>query len=149
MSEVTQDAWDSRVMTAFKTYWDTVHPGVQIASPNRDFEPAKIPADVKTYLEWADVGLDQTRYSHSVARNHFSRTGVFTFTAHVRLGEKLKLATDLVETCGRFFETVVIADGYFQKVGVPLDLGHDGAWHQVSISGNWLYFTDRPSTLTG
>ncbi|MGB5810112.1 MAG: hypothetical protein WBG86_06250 [Polyangiales bacterium] len=145
MSEVSQSDWETAVMTPFATYWAA---RTEIASPNREFNRAKVEAD--TFIEWSMLGAaaGETRYSHSVARNHFSRAGSMTFIANVKVHLKVALALDLLDAISLFWETAVIPNGYFVSVGTPVPLGDDGSWHQVSLSANWLYFTDRPSTLT-
>lgn len=134
-------------MTAFNTYWDLVQPGVQIASPNRPFDRAKVPGD--TFIEWGMAGApeNQQRYSNSIQNNFFSREGSMTFTANVKVGKKVAEGLDLLDAIGLFFETAVIEGGFFKNIGTPVSLGDDGAWYQTSLSSNWLYFTDRTSTL--
>lgn len=145
MSDITPSIWQSRIMDAFEIYWTTVNPTVIIASPNREFDRAKVVGT--TFVEWDIQGSPdgQTRYSNSVARNHFSREGSMTFVANVKVLEKVALALDLLDAIGLFWETAVIEGGFFRNIGTPLTLGSDGAWYQVSLSTNWLYFTDRSS----
>ena len=149
MSNITPTIWQTTVMTAFKTYWNgTSHSDVQIASPNRPFDRARVDAD--TFIQWFMAGdpAGQKRYSHSTLNNHFSREGTWTFTANVRTELKSSLALDLLDSIGLFYETAVLDGGYFKSVGAPIPLGDDGAWYQVSLSSGWIYFSDRQSTLT-
>ena len=148
MSNITPTAWQTEVMDAFIAYWAPIHPDVQIASPNRPFDRSKVPED--TFVEWSLIGEagGQTRYSNSTANNFFSRIGTMTWTANVKVQLKVELALDLINDIGLFYETVLLEDGYFTGVGTQVPLGDDGSWYQVSLSANWIYFTDRQSVLT-
>jgi hypothetical protein len=147
MPDITPIDIQDEIMDGFATFWAARS---QIGSPNEPFERAKVPADDDAYVEWTMIGnVDgEQRYSHSVERNHFSRNGIITFTANVRLRLGLDPALSLLDAVGNFLETYHLANAIFTNLGTPIPLGDDGAWHQVSLSANWLYFTDRPSVLT-
>jgi hypothetical protein len=149
MPDITPTAFQDEIMNGFGTFWAARS---QIASPNRVFDREKVPAGDDAFIEWTitgDGGSDgQTRYSHSVERNHFSRVGRIVFTASTRLHTGVDPAYALLDAVGHFLEAYKLANAIFTEIGSPLDLGHDGAWHQVSLTANWLYFTDRPSTVT-
>lgn len=65
----------------------------------------------------------------------------------MRLREGLDPALELLNDASLFLEAVVVPHAIFSGIGTPIPLGDDGAWSQVSLSANWLYFTDRPSSL--
>lgn len=151
MSEVTYQAFQDEIMDAFAAFWAG---RTQIESPNRPFDRAKVPESDLAYVAWTiqgetgGEGAGEERWSHSVARNHFSRRGPIVFTANVRDEAGIDPAYSILTDCSKFLETVVTPHAIFQEIGTPLSLGSDGAWWQVSLSAQWLYFTDRPSTLT-
>jgi hypothetical protein len=77
VSEVTALQFRDTLFTAFDTFWAK---RTQIAPPNVTFNPDTLPdgetAWVRLYILGDAAG--QTRYSNSVARNHFQRSGLFT-----------------------------------------------------------------------
>lgn len=146
MSDVSPIEFQDEVMDAFGVYWAG---RTQIASPNKQFDRAKVPTSDPGYLQWFILGDPggEHRFSHSVERNHFSRTGLITFTANVPILVGLDPALEMLDAVQLFLTAHKFATAIFSGVGTPLPLGDDGAWVQVSLSANWLYFTDRPSAV--
>lgn len=146
MSDVTPTIFQDEVMDAFATYWAG---RTQIQSPNDNFNRAKVPEADPGFIQWFILGDPggQERWSSSVARNHFSRLGKITFTANTPIRVGLDPAYTMLDAVGFWLEASVLDHAIFSGVGTPLPLGDDGAWTQVSLSANWLYFTDRPSAV--
>jgi hypothetical protein len=147
MPDITQVAFQDEIMNGFAAFWGE---RTQISSPNKEFDREKVPAADATFIEWSISGDPdgQQRFSHSVERNHFSRQGVIVFTANVRSLLRLKPALADLDQCLHFLEAYHLDNAIFRNIGTPVDLGNDGAWHQVSVSADWVYFTDRSSIAT-
>ena len=146
MSDVSTTLMQNEIMDGFAVFWADRS---QIASPNdRAFNRQKVPADDDAYIQWALGGGTESRHSHSVARNNFSRTGPIVFTAHVRLRQGLDAGYALLDAASHFMEAYKLDTVYFTELGTPADEGGDGAWHQITLGARWNYFTDRTSVVT-
>ncbi len=145
MSDVSTTTMQDEIMVGFDTFWASRS---QIASPNRDFDREKVPSGDDAYVQWALGGGAESRHSHSLARNNFSRTGPIVFTAHVRLREGLDAGYDLLDAASHFMEAYKLDTVYFTEIGTPADEGGDGAWHQITLGARWNYFTDRASVVS-
>lgn len=150
---VTPKAFRDDMLGAFKAFWDGLHSDVPVAYQNVAFD-----SDEETRLSpsnsWVrvsflgDSGQDtegQVRYSNSVQRNHWSRTGRIFFEIYVReLDESgTDFAYDLASDVLLWLENPKSAFAVISEISAPVELGPDGTWFQMSVSADWLYFTDR------
>ena len=149
MSTISLRDFEKEVLEAFASFWRTgagFTTVPQIADPNGVFDRSKAGGP---FIEWLIQGSPdgETRYSHSVEPNHFARRGTIVFTANVPVRSGDGFAFDMLDQVDYWLTAVSLPNGIFTGVGTPLSLGDDGSFHQVSLSANWLYFTDRPTLL--
>jgi len=145
MSDVSTTTMQDEIMDGFAAFWASRS---QISSPNSDFDRQKVPASSDAYIQWALGGGTESRHSHSLERNNFSRTGPIVFTAHVRLRQGLDAGYALLDAASHFMEAYKLSTVYFTELGTPADEGSDGAWHQITLGARWNYFTDRASVVS-
>lgn len=146
MSDVTPLDFSNALRTAFNTFWAARTP---IAWPNKDFDPAREVGDDAdaAWVRFASVGDTDgnQRYSGSVDRAHFSRSGIATIEVYVRQQQTTDLAYTLANAALQFFEKPGVANALFGNISSPVEIGNDGTWFQLTVSANWTYFTDRAS----
>jgi len=147
MSDVTPRTFRDDLLGAFNTYWTALHSDVPIAFPNVVFDPEDVgESDTGAWVRVAIVGSSeggQIRYSNSVARNHWQRNGKITFEVYVREQASTDRIYDLVDDIALFLENPGSDFAVISNISAPVELGPDGTWFQVSLSADWLYFTDR------
>ncbi len=142
MSNVTPLGFRNALFTAFDAFWAD---RTQIAVPNVDFDPDKIPSTDTAWVRLFILGdaAGQQRLSGSVEPQHFGRTGIFTIEIYVRQNADLDEAYALADDALSFLEGNGVADMKFSNLSSPQELGTDGTWFQLSVSAAWVYWTDR------
>ena len=142
MSEVTALDFRNSLFAAFETFWAG---RTELATPNNDWDPANLSSNDDAWVRLYILGdpTGQTRYSNSVARDHFQRSGTFTVEIYVRQNKDVDLAYQLAEAVQEFLAKPGVADSSFSDVSAPVENGPDGTWFQVVVSASWLYWTDR------
>ena len=142
MGQVTPAAFRDAVFTAFDTFWAKRTQG---DFPNVDFDPDELPEGETAWVRLFFLGRSEgeTRFSHSVARNHFQEEGVLTIEVHVRQGEDTDQAYALALAAQQFMRKPGVANSHFFNVSTPEEIGPDGTWFQVNVSASWLYWTDE------
>jgi len=152
MAEITpRDALTS-IVTAFQTYWATVHPEVPVALPNAPFNPpgtaaGTTEADDDAWVRVFGTGFTDAGhvpYSGSVQNAFFADRGRITFEVYVRQGQGVGNALDLAYAIQGFLDNGARhADVIFSNRTAPQSVGGDGAWFQVIQAADWLYFNDK------
>jgi hypothetical protein len=143
MSNVTALQFRDSLFNAFAAFWAG---RTQIAAPNVDFDPDKLPAGETAWVRLFILGDPeggQVRLSSSVQPDHFQRSGTSTVEVYVRQGGDLDEAYTLAEAVMEFLESPGVAAAKFSTLSQPQEFGPDGTWFQVSVSASWLYWTDR------
>ena len=138
MSNVTAVAFRDSVFAAFDAFWLD---RTSVEWQGKPFDPGTLASYASVHLQGTPGG--QTRYSNSVDPHHFSRAGTFTVTCSVRQDRSTDTVYALAEAATQFMEKPSIADAVFSNVSPPVELGPDGTWFKVSVSSDYLYFTDR------
>lgn len=147
MSNVTPEAFLDDLLGAFDTFWTAANPTVPIAYPNRPFDPSD--AGEGLDAAWIRVVLlgneseGQQRFSNSVARTHWHRSGKITFEIYVREGNSTGRAYGLADSALLWLENTGATYAMVSNISAPVEVGPDGTWFQLSLSADWLYITDR------
>lgn len=147
MSELKHNEFQDAVNGSFTTYWAARTP---IAYANKTFDPAEEVGDEDdaAWVRLALVGSDdggQQRFSNSVDRNHFSRNGRVVVEIYVRQGTSNQRAYTLAEDVLTWMENPVpgVANTVLSNLTAPVEIGSDGTWYQVTVTADWVYYTDK------
>lgn len=146
MSNVTPRQFTDDLLTSFTTFWAGRTP---LAYPNVDFDPASEVGDdpsaawVRIFIQGADPGVQ--RFSNSVQNDHYARAGRVVYEIYVRQAASTDLAYDLADAILEWFQKPEVPNALFLNFSDPVEIGPDGTWFQVTLSADWVYFTDRPA----
>jgi hypothetical protein len=141
MAGLTPSEFRDALFEAFESYWASRTP---IAWPNKQFDPDSIgEADNDAYVKPVIQGIPEGQAMIG-ASGYFQRTGLIIVNVYTRTGTSTDRAYALADNVLEFFEDPVpdVAEAIFNRLGIQ-EFPPGEAWFQVSVTANYLYFTDR------
>lgn len=147
MSDVTPKAFRDDLLGSFDAFWTVEQPTVPVAYPNLPFDPEN--AGEEHDAAWVRLFIagnpdeGQQRFSNSVARTQWHRSGKITIEIYVREGSSTDRAYDLASSVALWLENSGATYAMLSNISAPVEIGPDGTWFQVALSADWLYITDR------
>jgi hypothetical protein len=141
MAGLTPTEFRDAYLTALNTYWAGRTP---VAWPNKPFDPETVgEADDDAYIQPQFLPVPEVQ-EYIGASGYFRRAGSVAVHVLTRSGTGTDKALELADLLMAFFEDPDpdVAEAIFNNVNRN-EIGGGGAWYQVSVTADYLYFTDR------
>lgn len=141
MAGLTPTGFRDALFEAFADYWASRTP---IAWPNQMFDPDSV--GTSDDAAWVSPNIQGQLEGQAPigTSGYYQRQGVVIVNIYTRTGAGTDRAYALADNVLEFFEDPApdVAEAVFNRLGVQ-EFPPGEAWFQVTVTANYLYFTDR------
>lgn len=144
MAGLTQQGFRDAWLAAFRTFWGGASLVTPVAWPNLPFDPAAqfpVPSGSDAWVR--PVIQQQPEGDTPIGSSGYRfREGTVGFEVYARAEAGTDRSGELVEELLRFLESPAVEETAVRGLGTQ-EIGNDGTWFQVNVSGTFRYVTHR------